>query len=110
MTNPSLTDERLAWIAAREALRTSSQGGLFRRVLLGLLSGRRTGSRHVTMTHAGSELQADIVGEKMMRYSIVVDELSRKLSDEERVTLRATGQLPEWFLPAAHLEVKNVKL
>ena len=46
----------------------------------------------------------------MMRYSVAVDELSRRLTDAERVELRANAVLPEWFLPAAHEAVKTIKL
>ena len=35
----------------------------------------------------------------MVRSSLAVAEVSRRLSDSERATLRATGEVPEWFLP-----------
>ena len=35
----------------------------------------------------------------MVRSSLAVEEVSHRLSDGERATLRATGEVPEWFLP-----------
>jgi hypothetical protein len=35
----------------------------------------------------------------MIRSSLAVEEASRRLSDGERARLRATGEVPDWFLP-----------
>ena len=65
-----LTDERLAWLAAREQLRTAARGSWVRRLVLGSMGGSRTVAAAKLAPHAGGELQAEIVRGKMMRYSV----------------------------------------
>ncbi len=85
-----LRDERLAWLAARaEAQRRSRPWWL---TVLRLGAGARPsahGFRRDNANRLGSH--------RLQCYGSAVDQLSRSLSAAERVTLRATGELPPWF-------------
>jgi len=84
-----LTDERLAWLAAREYCdRQARATGAF--FWLSLLFG----------FGAGARVWRRRVKEKLMDYGIAVDDVSRRLTAEERATLRAINRLPDWFFAA----------
>jgi hypothetical protein len=93
-TQPPLSDERLAWLAARDHCRTraESHSPIFWLFIV-LSFGRAAWTRR-----AQTE-------DKMNDYAFVVDDLARRLSPDERMRLRATGKLPDWFLPAVDVEV-----
>ncbi len=98
MATPSLTDERLAWLAVRDELRKRSRRSLGQ--LLWRLGGAMPSSSNV-MSITSNVSEPVVVREqrssRMIRYSIVVDDMVRHLSDEERVILRADGAVPAWL-------------
>jgi hypothetical protein len=81
-----LRDERLAWLAVRDELNKR----VYRRQLvatvftLGMMPG----------------LTRSWASRRMTRYGITADQLATHLSHGERQVLRASGQAPDWFLPA----------
>jgi hypothetical protein len=44
----------------------------------------------------------------MIRSSLGVDEVSRRLSDGERARPRANGEVPDWFLPAVTAVARHI--
>lgn len=84
-----LTDDRLAWLAAKPycAAQAAKLPPLF--WLSVVLSVGRAAS-----VHRRSQ------GDRMSDYAMAVDGLVSRLSAPERVALRSTNQLPPWFLPA----------
>ncbi len=102
MATPQLTDERLAWLAVRDQVREMSKpGGIG--ALLGVLKfmlagGSRRGEAEEEMN------------DKMKKYAIAVDDLSRRLTREDRLVLRSTGAVPPWFLDAVIVEASNIRL
>ena len=102
-----LRDEQLAWLAVRDALQRHDRGRITSRIgaFLDRRSLRRARER-ITGPSAGRSGGAglgdvDVAPSSpyMVRSSLAVEEVSHRLSDGERATLRATGEVPEWFLP-----------
>jgi hypothetical protein len=79
-------DERLAWLAVRDELT--------RRV-----HRRRMWDTLISLGLAPAATR-EWERERLSRYSLVVDGLAQKLSEEERRVLRETGRPPAWFLKA----------
>jgi hypothetical protein len=90
VTVPQLSDERLAWLAVRDDLRNRSKSGSYLVIILRFL---------LLRPPPRDDPGQDATSKQMRRYAIVVDDLSRRLSKEDLATLRATGRVPEWFLP-----------
>jgi hypothetical protein len=103
---PKLTDERLCWIAVRDHVaKKSSKVGLFGwfAALGGAGGGARTssGSRASGMRNPaglGGDMRRDAMTDSAMDYAIAVDEAAEQLTPMERDHLRATGEVPDWFL------------
>jgi hypothetical protein len=94
-------DERLAWLAVREQLiRRSRRRSFLRRVLGNMLP---------TAHGLGSDLTRSAIKGRMMRYSFAVDDVAQRLRPEEREVLRATGQLPDWFMDAVESRVRELR-
>ncbi|GAA4209545.1 hypothetical protein [Actinocatenispora rupis] len=100
MTQPThrLTDERLCWLAVRDHCARRSR----RRGVLGWLTLLATASRGGGSGRAGTamvgEEQRDAMTGKMGDYAFAVDDAARTLRPDERAHLRATGEVPDWFL------------
>ncbi|GIH16940.1 hypothetical protein [Rugosimonospora africana] len=94
-------DERLAWLAVRDRLNRRSR----RRSVLGRLFGNLT----PTGTGFGTDLSRGSVKSRMMRYSFAVDDVAQRLTPEERQALRATGQVPDWFLGAVEKRFRELR-
>jgi hypothetical protein len=102
-----LRDEQLAWLAVRDSLQRHDRGRISSRI--GAFLDRRSlraARERITGPSAGRSGGAglgdvDVAPSSpyMVRSSLAVEEVSRRLSDSERATLRATGEVPEWFLP-----------
>jgi len=89
---PKLTDERLCWLAMRDYVDEKSRKvGLFR-LFTYLGSGRRGGTR------AGSDMRREQTSGVKIDYALAVDQAADKLSYDERLHLRATGEVPDWFV------------
>jgi hypothetical protein len=88
---PLPSDERLAWLAARDycIARAQQHGAGF--WLLYVLGAR---------AHRGEGIRQDSSNEKLKLYAVVVDQLVGRLTPQERDTLRMDRWLPRWFLPA----------
>jgi hypothetical protein len=101
-----LRDEQLAWLAVQDELRrhdrgriTSRIGAFLDRRSLRMARERITGSRSGRARRDLGDVELTPSSPYMVRSSLAVNEVSQRLSDQERATLRATGQLPDWFLP-----------
>jgi hypothetical protein len=102
-----LRDEQLAWLAVRDGLQRHDRGRITSRI--GAFLDRRSlraARERITGPSAGrsggaglGDVEVAPSSSYMIRSSLAVNEVSRRLSDQERATLRATGQLPDWFLP-----------
>jgi hypothetical protein len=111
-----LRDEQLAWLAVRDGLlrhdrrRITSRIGAFldrrnRRAARERVTGSRPGQRD------GSGLgDVEVVPSSayIIRSSLAVEEVSRRLSDGERERLRATGEVPDWFLPEVTAVARHI--
>jgi hypothetical protein len=99
-----MTDGRLAWLAVRDQLFNRARpASLLARLLR---RGRRSSRirRNAKLLDAEGWVAAD-VGDKMGDYALAVDEVASHLSAQERLRLRETGTVPEWFLDAVEQEV-----
>ena len=94
MSDPiRLTDERLAWLAARDycTKRARSHRPAF---WLFYVVG-------VIVTVGGvARMRRMGIDEKLADYAFAVDDVARRLTPEDRAKLRADNVLPAWFLPA----------
>ena len=100
---PRVNDDRLCWLAVRDRL-----GSRARRLgpfgLLGILAGRSRGA-----TRLGGDLRREAASDRMSDYAIAVDRASGRLSAQERAHLRATGELPPWFLDAVEQRAAELR-
>ena len=112
----SLTDERLAFLAAEPALRKLATPwwlGFLRVFTAGGSANGMLVSPGATFGRDGSGpggVTQEIRGDRMLAYVVAADIAAQRLSPEERRLLRATGELPAWFLDAvreAHAELKR---
>jgi hypothetical protein len=102
-----LRDEQLAWLAVRDGLMRHDRRRIRSRISAFLdRRNRRAARERVTGRRAGQrddsglgDVEVVPSSTYMIRSSLAVDEVSRRLSDAERATLRTTGAVPEWFLP-----------
>jgi hypothetical protein len=108
-----MSDEHLAWLAVHDQLSRQARRGSFLARLLGL--GRRSArfrsagfqlevKRDGGLIDAGSRVD-DIVNARMSDYALAVGAATDRLTGEERLRLRETGTVPEWFLDAVEQEV-----
>jgi hypothetical protein len=97
MTVPKLSDDRLYWLAVRDQLNRRAHRGPL--MVLAYIAGRRR--RYIGANPQEEELVSSAVGQqagqelvngKMRAYSLVVYEVSERLSPEERQTLRTTDR------------------
>jgi hypothetical protein len=106
-----LSEDRLAWLAVRDRLERERYRLTWVWVLIALLAPPVLGyllkglggafwgfavgaSASVAM---GKTFRSQR-GQRMKEYAVAVDEAMRELTVEDRAHLRATGQVPEWFL------------
>ena len=90
---PHVNDDRLCWLAIRDELGKSSRRlGVFGWITV--LGGGRGGSGAAL----GGSARRDAASDRMADFAIAVDEASNQLSHEERLHLRSTGDVPDWFL------------
>jgi len=131
---PRLTDERLCWLAVVDTLRRRKPS--LRWIVIGLVvfagSAALYTARNLILGHDHGKwflpllplgalvgtlfILRGVVGAgrmnntRMMQYSLAVKNASEKLSDEERMRLRAEGDVPPWFLDEVERQRKTVKL
>jgi hypothetical protein len=86
-------DERLCWLAVRDELaRRSRRGALWFVLTLATGTLGMFGGGHAAETRRGW------ASSRLAGYAFAVDAAASKLTAEERRVLRATGQVPRWFL------------
>jgi hypothetical protein len=110
-SNHKVTDERLCWLAMRDycANRSRKRGVLGWLSLLAAASGS---GRRTTARMANDAQHADQRGEmndKMGDYAFAVDDAARTLSADERTHLRATGEVPDWFLADVERRYREIR-
>ena len=93
-----LSDQRRCWLAVREQLRRRPPGRPARTGFGEVLSWFNRALSRVIMPAANREFRSD----QMAAAAVVVDDLSRRLTPQERQLLRQTGDVPDWFLPAVY--------
>ncbi len=99
-----LTDERLCWLAVRDELDRRTRSGLAMTMLRLFASN----SCRAGVTPVRS-VSGDMISERLMDYAFAVDELAASLDVEERATLRATGEVPAWFLPRVEERARQIR-
>jgi hypothetical protein len=100
MTEPHrLTDERLAWLAAKpySEQRASKRSRGWLSVILSVFG------------MAPAAERSERYGDAMADYGNAVDDLSRKLTADERAALRSSNVLPDWFLPAVDQRFTEIR-
>jgi hypothetical protein len=106
-----MSDERLCWLAVEDRLRKHrsprsrmvsvlvlaipSVLGYLTWRLPGLVSGALVG---MTIWVAIYRTRRMMGGSRMPEYSVAVNQVVKELAPHERQHLRATGQVPSWFL------------
>ncbi|WP_457028343.1 hypothetical protein [Kitasatospora sp. P5_F3] len=91
---PQATDERLCWLAVRDHLGRKSRRTGFAGLLqvVGTVLGSGLAAR------IGGDMRRDGTAQKMGHYAFAVDAAADRLTADERRQLRATGEVPGWFL------------
>jgi hypothetical protein len=131
---PRLTDERLCWLAVADTLRRRkpSVRWIFIGCVVFAVSGVLYAARNLILGHAhgkwflpllplgalvgtafmirGVVSARQMNSARMMQYSLAVKAASEKLSDEERMRLRAEGDVPPWFLDEVERQRRTVKI
>ena len=101
---PRVNDDRLCWLAVCDRL-----GSRARRLgpfgLLGILAGGRSRGA----TRLGGDLRREAASDRMADYAVAVDQVSGRLSAPERARLRATGEVPPWFLDAVEQRAAELR-
>jgi hypothetical protein len=111
-----LRDEQLAWLAVRDGLlrhdrrRITSRIGTFldrrnRRAARERVAGGRPGQRERSGL---GDVEVVPSSTYMIRSSLAVEEVSHRLSEGERERLRATGEVPDWFLPEVAAVARHI--
>ncbi|MBY8886822.1 hypothetical protein K7472_18400 [Streptomyces sp. PTM05] len=94
---PNVTDERLCWLAVRDHVdKRSRKLGFFG--WFSVLASARAGGGGPTSTGLGGDVRRSAMSDRKMDYALAVDEAAERLSAEERRHLRATGEVPPWFV------------
>ncbi|AEW98276.1 hypothetical protein [Streptantibioticus cattleyicolor] len=113
---PNVTDERLCWLAVRDYVdkksrRTGPLGVLFMVLAASGGTGGPNGSTVGGPAGAGlaGDLRRDKASSRKARYALAVDIAPDTLSADERRHLRATGEVPAWFLPDVERRVAELK-
>jgi len=89
----NLTDERLCWLAVRQELRERTRGG-------GIWTWLRVSGGDLRSARGlGSDMARQRRADRMADHAVAVDQAAQKLNAEERRLLRASGRVPDWFLP-----------
>jgi hypothetical protein len=111
-----VTDERLAFLAAKPYLvRRSRPWWLpFFRIIEAGGGSAYVADRGMAKVGGGGVLYrrtitAEMRDDRMSEQVLACDTAAQSLSDEERVTLRRTGELPAWFFARIDEEVAKLK-
>ncbi|MEV8094131.1 hypothetical protein [Kitasatospora sp. NPDC085879] len=107
---PNVTDERLCWPAVREDLRKKAHTvGLFGWITaLGAVGGR-SGTAARTAAGMAGDMRRDEASGRMADYAFAVDDAAGTLGADERRHLRATGEVPAWFLADVERRVAEIR-
>jgi len=125
MTSPKLRDGQLAWLAVREKLVRQdrrSMSGLTRRFYeklrrraavreqVAAMRIRTSGRSGMPDLKIGDLEVTGSQSQRLANLSVAVDEVTRKLSETERLALRRDGSLPDWFLPEVRQVAKTIRM
>ncbi|MDN3023464.1 hypothetical protein [Streptomyces sp. S.PB5] len=100
---PNVTDERLCWLIVRDELRRRTGRLRFFGWATVLFSGRPGNAAF------GGDLRREHASDKMTDYAVAVDAAAQALSATERTHLRATAELPDWFLPDVERRYRQLR-
>lgn len=92
-----VSDARLAWLAAAPHVRRKTRPWWATAFRMAELSGGGIGT--ATALAAVPTTASEITGDRARAYAFACDRLADRLQQEERERLRASGELPAWFLP-----------
>ena len=92
----SATDERLAWLAMRDYVSKRTQPSILMRIV-GAGSTLADGYYNDRVSLPRSEAH-EMASTKQQQYAFAVDDAARELTSQERVVLRSTGHVPDWFI------------
>src|SRR5262245_15487566 len=111
-----LRDERLAWLAVRDELVRTERRRIRSRIAA-FLGGRNLAAARERIAgprgrarreQAVGDVEVPLSSTYMVRSSLAVEEVAGRLSEQERATLRATGQVPDWFLGAVKATARHI--
>lgn len=98
---PQLNDDRLCWLAVRDHVdKHSRKVGLWG--WMNALGARRGGG-------LAGDTRREGMSDQKMDYAIAVDRAAEQLTNEERLHLRATGEVPDWFLEDIDRRAKEIR-
>ncbi|MEY9870561.1 hypothetical protein ABH931_000015 [Streptacidiphilus sp. MAP12-33] len=108
---PKLNDDRLCWLAVKEHVdKHTRKVGLFGWLSSlgsgGGVGGNRSGANGARL---GGDMRREAMSDQKMDYAFAVDEGAERLSHDERLHLRATGQVPDWFLDFVDGRAKEIR-
>jgi hypothetical protein len=104
-----VTDERLCWLAVRDyCAKRSSKRGVFGWLGLFMAASARAG-RGAAATGLANDSYRDGRGDRMGDYAFAVDDAARTLGKDERAHLRATGEVPDWFLADVERRYREIR-
>ena len=101
---PRLRDERLCWLAVEDELHRRAKRGT------GFFIGLSSLLRSRQVSFGADDTARGFASGKMRKYAVAVDTVAMRLNSQEREVLRATGEVPEWFLAEVLAEARKVKL
>lgn len=98
-TVPQLNDDRLCWLAMRDHIDKHSRKLGFWGVLSAFAGagGASRGGGARGAAGLGGDMRRESMSGKKLDYALAVDAASEQLTHEERLHLRATGEVPDWF-------------
>jgi hypothetical protein len=113
---PGTSDERLAFLAVQPLLAGLSKpwyARLFRIIEAGAGSSV-IGDRGMAKVPNGGLLMkrsitSELAGDQMASLVLACEQLSGRLTDDERQALRSSGTLPNYFLPELQREAKEIR-
>ncbi|BCJ36497.1 hypothetical protein Athai_40000 [Actinocatenispora thailandica] len=106
-TTHRLTDERLAWLAVRDHFAAVARrlGVLGTAALILAFLGGGGRSRGAMV----ADDQRHAMTGKLGDYAFAVDDAARTLNKDERARLRATGEVPDWFVADVERRFKELR-
>lgn len=102
---PNVSDDRLCWLAVRDSLDKKAR----KLSLFSVLAIIGSASRSRGAARLGGTARRDEASDKLADYAFAVDAAANNLTLEERRHLRATGEVPAWFVPDVEQRAAEIR-